>query len=164
MPLPDQQFVGEEEREELKEWVLTLSMDVDVQPELATDERGAFVGSLLDSKTGERARACIVSGYPVLSQPVEMKDHKVCRYLSPLVLPLFDPRSLPEPPFFWPPAPHHFTPIASQPSIALQAAGRESWNKFVMAVKSAHREELNDVLRFLTQWCGAPQNPSYSFN
>lgn len=45
-----------------------------------------------------------------------------------------------------------------------QAATRESWNRFVMAVKSAHREELSDVLRFLTQWCGAPQNPSYSFN
>ena len=78
VPLPDQQFVGEEEREELKEWVLALSMDVDVQPELAKDERGVFVGSLLDSNTGQRARPCIVSGYPVLSQSVEMKDNKVC--------------------------------------------------------------------------------------
>ena len=28
----------------------------------------------------------------------------------------------------------------------------------------SHSPECQDVLRFLGNWCGAPQNPSYSFN
>eukprot|EP00048_Salpingoeca_helianthica_P023440 m.24360 g.24360 ORF g.24360 m.24360 type:complete len:1745 (-) comp8673_c1_seq1:35-5269(-) len=43
-------------------------------------------------------------------------------------------------------------------------ANKEDWNKFVMAMKTSHSEQLKDVLRFLGQYCGAPQNPTYSFN
>lgn len=45
-----------------------------------------------------------------------------------------------------------------------KAANKEDWNKFIMATKVSHSPECQDVLRFLGNWCGAPQNPSYSFN
>ncbi|KAK2554336.1 Intraflagellar transport protein 172-like protein [Acropora cervicornis] len=45
-----------------------------------------------------------------------------------------------------------------------KAANKEDWNKFIMATEVSHSPECQDVLRFLGNWCGAPQNPSYSFN
>lgn len=75
--MPDAQFVEEEERADLKEWVLTVSMDQDIEQVLDKDERGTFVASLLDANTGEQSRPCVVSGYPVLGQGIEMNDGKV---------------------------------------------------------------------------------------
>lgn len=77
MPLPDSQFVSEDERADLKEWVLTVSMDQSVDQVLDTDSRGVFVASLLDSKTGQTSKPCILTGYPVLGQGVELNDGKV---------------------------------------------------------------------------------------
>ena len=44
-----------------------------------------------------------------------------------------------------------------------RAANKDAWNKFVMATKVSHSPECQDVLRFLGQYCGVPQNPSFSF-
>ncbi|KAK2556628.1 Intraflagellar transport protein 172-like protein, partial [Acropora cervicornis] len=88
----------EEKREEVKEWVLAVSMDQKVEQVLPTDER-----------------------YPVLRNKMEFK----------------------------------------RPG---KAANKEDWNKFIMATEVSHSPECQDVLRFLGNWCGAPQNPSYSFN
>ena len=39
------------------------------------DARGVFVGSLYDEKTGNTARPCVVTGYPVLENSVEMASN-----------------------------------------------------------------------------------------
>ena len=41
---------------------------------------------------------------------------------------------------------------------------RQVLNAFLVALQVSHSPECQDVLRFLGHWCGAPQNPSYSFN
>ncbi len=119
VPLPEGQFVSEEERGDIKEWVLAISLNHKIDAVLDKDSRGCFVGALLNPKTGETSQPCVLTGYPVLDQGVSMSDGKV--------------------------------------------ASRETWNQFVVAVKTAHREPLTDVLRFLGRWCAAPQNPSYAF-
>eukprot|EP00055_Hartaetosiga_balthica_P012104 m.57788 g.57788 ORF g.57788 m.57788 type:complete len:1739 (-) comp7836_c0_seq1:151-5367(-) len=119
IPLPDEPSIGENERDDVNNWVISVALDQDLKQVLDTDQRGVFVGSLENKKTGEVSRPCIVSGYPVLESPIEMDKEK--------------------------------------------AANRTDWNKFVMAVKTAHDDKLSDVLTFLNGWCSAPSNPSYSF-
>lgn len=42
-----------------------------------------------------------------------------------------------------------------------RAANRDDWNKMVMAVKSTHNPELQNIIEFINDWCGA--NPNYIF-
>jgi intraflagellar transport protein 172 len=111
--VPEQQFVSESKREEVKEWVLAVSMDQKVDQTLPLDERGMFEGSVMDSLP------CVITGYPVLRNKVEFKK-------------------------------------------ANKAANKDDWNKFAMATKVSHNSECQDVLRFLSLWCGASPN-SFSF-
>ena len=79
MTQPDTQVVAEEERAEVKEWVLTVSMDQSVEQVLDTDSRGTFVGSLRDASTGEVSRPCVLTGYPVLGAGVDMAEGKAAQ-------------------------------------------------------------------------------------
>ncbi|XP_048583111.1 intraflagellar transport protein 172 homolog [Nematostella vectensis] len=121
VPVPEKQFLPEEKREEIKEWVLAVSMDQKVEQVLPTDERDTYEASLVALNTGISSLPCVVTGYPVLRNKIDFK----------------------------------------RPG---KAANKEDWNKFIMATKVSHSPECQDVLRFLGHWCGAPQNPSYSFN
>eukprot|EP00051_Salpingoeca_urceolata_P019102 m.274557 g.274557 ORF g.274557 m.274557 type:complete len:1824 (+) comp19348_c0_seq8:278-5749(+) len=150
VPLPQSVCLTEEQREEIKEWVLAVSMDDKVEPVLDKDDRGVYVASLLEPRSQRLLPECVVSGYPVLRSGVNFDDG-FC-------------------------------------------ACKEEWNKFVMALKQSHDDQLKvglsmhhaivppavfmscrlpillspfclqDVLRFLGQLCAAPQNPSYAFN
>ncbi|KAM7445695.1 hypothetical protein ABFA07_005947 [Porites harrisoni] len=121
VPVPDKQHLPEDKREEVKEWVLAVSMDQKVEQVLPTDERDTYEACLVAANTGITSLPCVITGYPVLRSKIEFK----------------------------------------RPG---KAANKEDWNKFIMATKVSHSPECQDVLRFLGNWCGAPQNPSYSFN
>lgn len=120
VPLPAKQHVLVDKREEVKEWVLAVSMDQKVEQTLPMDERGTFEGSLEATNSGIHSLPCLITGYPVLRNKVEFK----------------------------------------QPG---KAANKEDWNKFLMAIKTSHSPECQDVLRFISQWCGGLPNTSFSF-
>lgn len=44
-----------------------------------------------------------------------------------------------------------------------QAANKEDWNKLVMATKMATTPECQDVLKFITAWCGGLPSMGYNF-
>lgn len=71
VPLPEEHWLGEEKREEVREYVLSISVDQKVEQVLQVDERGTYVGSLRDSKSGKMYEPCIVTGFPVLTNPVK---------------------------------------------------------------------------------------------
>jgi intraflagellar transport protein 172 len=71
IPLPEEHWLGEEKREEVREYVLSISVDQKVDQTLALDERGTYVGSLRDAKSGKMYEPCIVTGFPVLQNPVK---------------------------------------------------------------------------------------------
>ncbi|XP_067026551.1 intraflagellar transport protein 172 homolog [Acropora muricata] len=100
----------EEKREEVKEWVLAVSMDQKVEQVLPTDDRDLWLLTLG------------MISYFLVSPPLRNKME------------------------------------FKRPG---KAANKEDWNKFIMATKVSHSPECQDVLRFLGNWCGAPQNPSY---
>nr|CAB3255301.1 intraflagellar transport protein 172 homolog [Phallusia mammillata] len=73
VPLPEKQFLHEAGREEVRDWVLAVSVDHKVEQVLPVDERETFEGNLLAHNTGLSALACVVTGYPVLRNKVEFK-------------------------------------------------------------------------------------------
>uniref|UniRef100_A0A672FWM1 Intraflagellar transport protein 172 homolog n=1 Tax=Salarias fasciatus TaxID=181472 RepID=A0A672FWM1_SALFA len=42
-------------------------------------------------------------------------------------------------------------------------ANKDDWNKFLMATKTSHSQECQDVLHFMSQWCGGLPASSFSF-
>ncbi|CAB4017982.1 intraflagellar transport 172 homolog [Paramuricea clavata] len=120
VPVPERQYLAEDKREEVKEWVLAVSMDQKVEQVLPVDERGTYAASLVAPSTNITSLPCVITGYPVLRNKIDFK----------------------------------------RPG---RAANKDGWNKFVMATKVSHSPECQDVLRFLGQYCGVPQNPSFSF-
>ncbi|XP_051954406.1 intraflagellar transport protein 172 homolog [Xyrauchen texanus] len=121
VPVPSKLHVTVEKREEIREWVLTVSMDQRVEQVLPKDERGTYEASLLATGTGIRSLPCIITGYPVLRNKIEFK----------------------------------------RPGMA---ANKEDWNKFLMATKTTHSPECQDVLKFITQWCGGLPSAGFSFH
>ncbi|XP_076806393.1 intraflagellar transport protein 172 homolog [Clavelina lepadiformis] len=78
VPLPEKQYLHETAREEVRDWVLAVSMDHKVEQVLPTDERDTFEANLLAHKTGIRALPCVITGYPVLRNRIEFKiDERV---------------------------------------------------------------------------------------
>uniref|UniRef100_A0A8C5J9F3 Intraflagellar transport protein 172 homolog n=1 Tax=Junco hyemalis TaxID=40217 RepID=A0A8C5J9F3_JUNHY len=73
VPLPAQQHVPEEQREEVRDWVLTVSMDQRLQQVLPQDERGTYEASLVAAGTGVASLPCLLTGYPVLGNKVELR-------------------------------------------------------------------------------------------
>uniref|UniRef100_A0A8C2G6B9 Intraflagellar transport protein 172 homolog n=1 Tax=Cyprinus carpio TaxID=7962 RepID=A0A8C2G6B9_CYPCA len=121
VPVPSKLNVTVEKREEIREWVLTVSMDQRVEQVLPKDERGTYEASLVAASTGIRSLPCVITGYPVLRNKIEFK----------------------------------------RPGMA---ANKDDWNKFLMATKTTHSPECQDVLKFITQWCGGLPSAGYSFH
>ncbi|XP_078397553.1 intraflagellar transport protein 172 homolog isoform X1 [Cetorhinus maximus] len=120
IPVPVKQHVLDDKREEIRDWVLTVSMDQRVEQVLPADERDTYEASLLAVNTGIRSLPCVITGYPVLRNKIEFK----------------------------------------KPG---KAANKDDWNKFLMAVKTTHSPECQDVLKFVSQWCGGLPSASFSF-
>ncbi|XP_064196298.1 intraflagellar transport protein 172 homolog [Anguilla rostrata] len=121
VPLPAKQHVTEDKREEIRDWVLTVSMDQRLEQVLPKDERDTYEGSLLALSTGVRSLPCVITGYPVLRNKIEFK----------------------------------------RPG---KAANKDDWNKFLMATKTTHSPECQDVLKFVSQWCGGLPTTGFSFH
>ncbi|KAL2082479.1 hypothetical protein ACEWY4_022297 [Coilia grayii] len=121
VPLPAKLHVSVEKREEIRDWVLTVSMDQRVEQVLPHDERDTYEASLLAANTGIRSLPCVITGYPVLRNKIEFK----------------------------------------RPGMA---ANKDDWNKFLMATKTTHSPECQDVLKFLNHWCGGLPTAGFSFH
>ena len=52
----------EDKREEMKEWVLAVSMDQRVEQVLPIDERNTYEASLVANNTGIQSLPCVISG------------------------------------------------------------------------------------------------------
>ncbi|XP_043365854.1 intraflagellar transport protein 172 homolog isoform X3 [Dermochelys coriacea] len=120
VPLPAHQHVAEATREEIRDWVLTMSMDQRLEQVLPRDERDTYEASLVAASTGVRSLPCLLTGYPVLRNKVEFK----------------------------------------RPG---KEANKDTWNKFLMAVKTSHSPVCQDVLKFIGQWSGGLPSSSLSF-
>mmetsp|Transcript_36011 Transcript_36011/g.113938 ORF Transcript_36011/g.113938 Transcript_36011/m.113938 type:complete len:205 (+) Transcript_36011:103-717(+) len=69
-PLPDQHYLDEDKREEVRDWVLALSMDQQVDQSLSTRTCGhcgteTYAGSLTCHECKARSETCVVTGWPV---------------------------------------------------------------------------------------------------
>lgn len=121
VPIPSKLCVTEAQREQIRDWVLMLSMDNRLEQVLPRDERNSYEASLVAAGTGLRSLPCVLTGYPVLRNKVEF-------------------------------------------SVVGRAANKEDWNKFLMAAKTTHSPECQDVLSFIYQWCGSPPASGFSFH
>lgn len=66
VPLPETLSLTTEQREEVREWVLAVSMDQKIEQILPTDHRGVYVGSLSAHSIGStNLQGCILTGYPI---------------------------------------------------------------------------------------------------
>ncbi|XP_033644927.1 intraflagellar transport protein 172 homolog [Asterias rubens] len=74
VPLPERQHVPEDKKEEVKEWVLAVSMDQKVEQSLDHDERDTYVASLVAANTNIKSLPCVITGYPVLRNKLEFKQ------------------------------------------------------------------------------------------
>ncbi|XP_062344303.1 intraflagellar transport protein 172 homolog isoform X2 [Cinclus cinclus] len=73
VPLPAHQHVPEEQREEARDWVLTMSMDQRLEQALPQDERNTYEASLVAAGTGVHSLPCLLTGYPVLRNKIELR-------------------------------------------------------------------------------------------
>ncbi|XP_023121303.2 intraflagellar transport protein 172 homolog [Amphiprion ocellaris] len=121
VPIPTKLCVTDSQREQIRDWVLMVSMDHRLEQVLPRDERNSYEASLVAANTGLRSLACILTGYPVLRNKIEF-------------------------------------------SSAGKAANKEDWNKFLMATKTTHSPECQDVLKFISQWCGGLPASGFSFH
>lgn len=118
--LPSKLHVSEEKKEQIRDWLLTVSMEQRLDPVLPRDERNAYEASLLDANTSIRSLPCVITGYPVLHDKIEFKS----------------------------------------PGMA---ANKDDWNKFLMSTKTTHSPECQDVLNFISRWCGGLPSAGYTF-
>ena len=123
VPLPESPHLSLQDHEEVKEWVLAVSMDQKVEQQLPLDERNTFEASLAAAGTGTLSPPCIITGYPVL------QGGNVIEFAKEGCL-----------------------------------ANKEEWNKFVMTAKMVSDNEIQDVVKFISNWCGmGGATPSFSF-
>jgi len=68
VPLPDKVCLLQSDVEEIRNWVLNMSIDQrNLNHQLPMDKRGTFEGNL------KGGRPCIVTGYPILGQTVQFR-------------------------------------------------------------------------------------------
>ncbi|XP_072318787.1 intraflagellar transport protein 172 homolog [Eucyclogobius newberryi] len=120
VPMPGKLSVSDEQREQVRDWVLMVSMDQRLDQVLPRDERNSYEASLTSSSTGLTSLPCVLTGYPVLRNQLEFSSGR--------------------------------------------AANKDDWNKFLMATKTSHSPECQDVLRFVGQWCGTVPGSGFSFH
>ncbi|KAK6295260.1 hypothetical protein J4Q44_G00344860 [Coregonus suidteri] len=126
VPVPAKLHVTDAQSEEIRDWVLTVSMDQRVEQAGAAQRREGHLQSL---STGSQHRHPLpalrhrrgVKSYPVLRNKIEFKGPG-------------------------------------------KAANKDDWNKFVMATKTTHSPECQDVLKFVSQWCGGLPTSGFSFH
>ncbi|XP_018542856.1 intraflagellar transport protein 172 homolog [Lates calcarifer] len=121
VPVPNKLCVTDAQREQVRDWVLMVSMDHRLEQVLPRDERNSYEASLVATNTGLRSLPCVLTGYPVLRNKIEF-------------------------------------------SSGGKAANKEDWNKFLMATKTTHSPECQDVLKFISQWCGGLPASGFSFH
>ncbi|VDI67558.1 intraflagellar transport protein 172, partial [Mytilus galloprovincialis] len=73
IPLPEKAHLTSQQHEEVKEWVLAVSMDQKVEQILPRDERNCYEASLLAPDTGVKSLPCVITGYPVLRNQMDFK-------------------------------------------------------------------------------------------
>ncbi|KAH7979194.1 hypothetical protein HPB49_008618 [Dermacentor silvarum] len=73
IPLPEKMFLDEAQHEEVKEWVLAISMNQGVEQALPADEQGFYEASLEGPKGTLRALPCLITGYPVLQNKLQFQ-------------------------------------------------------------------------------------------
>ncbi|XP_058470061.1 intraflagellar transport protein 172 homolog [Solea solea] len=71
VPVPNKLCVTDVQREQIRDWVLMVSMDQRLEQVLPRDERNSYEASLVDTNTGLRSLPCILTGYPVLRNKIE---------------------------------------------------------------------------------------------
>uniref|UniRef100_A0A3Q3IYM6 Intraflagellar transport protein 172 homolog n=1 Tax=Monopterus albus TaxID=43700 RepID=A0A3Q3IYM6_MONAL len=120
VPVPAKLCVTNAQREQIRDWVLMVSVDNRLEQVLPQDERNTYEASLVAANTGLRSLPCVLTGYPVLRNKIEF-------------------------------------------SMAGKAANKEDWNKFLIATKSTHSPECQDILQFISQWCGGLPALGFSF-
>ncbi|XP_071451009.1 intraflagellar transport protein 172 homolog [Hetaerina americana] len=127
-PLPLNPYLDPVRHEDIKDWVLTTSVDQEIEQVLPLDKRGVFEGSLL-GPDGKLCLPCIVSGYPLigLHAGVGPKSSSAMRENSVVEF-----------------------------NREGKYAMREDWNKLTVAAKSSGEDasNLRDNIRFIGEWCG----------
>lgn len=63
-----------EKREEIREWVLTVSMDQRVEQVLPKDERLTYEASLVATGTGIRSLPCVITGDAVCTAESQLES------------------------------------------------------------------------------------------
>ncbi|XP_071324251.1 intraflagellar transport protein 172 homolog [Trachinotus anak] len=121
VPVPTKLCVTDAQREQIRDWVLMVSMDHRLEQVLPLDERSSYEASLVATNTGLRSLPCVLTGYPVLRNKIEF-------------------------------------------SSVGRTANKDDWNKFLMATKTTHSPECQDVLKFISQWCGGLPASGFSFH
>lgn len=78
VPLPPSLSLSREEREEVREWVLTVSVDQQVEQRLPVDQRGVYVGSLTSHATdlAKPLPECALTAYPVRGASVQFETSR----------------------------------------------------------------------------------------
>ncbi|XP_075940815.1 intraflagellar transport protein 172 homolog [Anarhichas minor] len=120
VPVPTKLCVTDAQREQIRDWVLMVSMDNRLEQVLPRDERNSYEASLVAANTGLRSLPCVLTGYPVLRDKMEF-------------------------------------------SSVGKVAVKKDWNKFLVTTKTTHSSECQDVLKFISQWCGGLPASGFSF-
>ncbi|KAL6096181.1 ift172 [Pungitius sinensis] len=121
VPVPTKLCVTDTQREQIRDWVLMVSMDNRLEQVLPRDERNSYEASLVAANTGLRSLPCVLTGYPVLRDKIE---------------------------------------FSSVGKVAI----KKDWNKFLVATKTTHSSECQDVLKFISHWCGGLPASGFSFS
>ncbi|CAI5455003.1 unnamed protein product [Caenorhabditis angaria] len=72
--LPSKQWLESQKHEDIKEWVLAASVDDSSNKKLVYDIRGIFEASLSDGTGGSPSEPCLITGYPVINEPVQIGE------------------------------------------------------------------------------------------
>lgn len=76
VPLPSSSSLSREEREEVREWVLAVSMDQRVEQGLPVDQRGVYIGSLTNpNSTLTPLQECALSGFPLRGPTIRFESN-----------------------------------------------------------------------------------------
>lgn len=73
IPLPETNLTAEDQREEIRDWVLAIQMDDKVKKTLSTRKEGGkdvYEASLTSPHSSNVCAPCIISGYPLLWENV----------------------------------------------------------------------------------------------
>ncbi|CAH0385245.1 unnamed protein product [Bemisia tabaci] len=135
VPLPSVPHVSLQDQEEVREWILAVLVNQNVDQVLPCDNRNLYECSLKRSKTDEDTYpACVITGWPVMRNP-KLHGGSAAALRSNEI-------EFQKPGYY---------------------ANKDDWNKIVLAAKSSSRKsDLSDIIIFITEWCGDP--PGFFFH